>query len=213
MTMRKLLLVVWCLLPAGALAYHYGPGQDALRVDRAADLVRTAAAAADRACAVAAESGDDAARPHWAETEKAYGEALELLPAGRLHEIRSARLERAKARMFLRELPASRSELESLVEEIASDPGESAALLAGARNALANARYYMTWLLRLEGATREEWEPEIEGARQTYKLLCEESAAAGDEAGAKEARENLEATIRLARLDLSELQGLPLPSQ
>ncbi len=63
--------------------------------------------------------------------------------------------------------------------------------------------------MRLEGAPREEWEPRIESARQTFKQL------AGDASGAarQEAQEDLESAIRLARMDLSELQGLPLPSQ
>ena len=35
----------------------------------------------------------------------------------------------------------------------------------------------------------------------------------GDETSTKKNQEDLEAAIRLARMDLSELQGLPLPSQ
>ena len=34
-----------------------------------------------------------------------------------------------------------------------------------------------------------------------------------DEAAAQEYQEDLESAIRLARMDLAELQGLPLPSQ
>jgi hypothetical protein len=67
--------------------------------------------------------------------------------------------------------------------------------------------------MRLEGAPREEWEPEIEGARQTYKLLAGQAEERGqDELGAR-LRQDLESAIRLARMDLTELQGLPLPSQ
>jgi hypothetical protein len=93
------------------------------------------------------------------------------------------------------------------------DPGTDPALLADARQALANAQYYLTWLMRLEGDPRSEWEPEIEGARQSYRLLAEQAQSRGDEAAAKQHQEDLEATIRLARMDLSELQALPLPSQ
>ena len=53
----------------------------------------------------------------------------------------------------------------------------------------------------------------MESARQAYKLLAEEAEKRGDAAAAKKHREDLEASIRLARMDLSELQGLPLPSQ
>jgi hypothetical protein len=67
--------------------------------------------------------------------------------------------------------------------------------------------------MRLEGLGRDEWEPEAEAARQTYKLLAEDAARRGDPAAAARHREDLEASVRLARMDLSELQGLPLPSQ
>ena len=42
-------------------------------------------------------------------------------------------------------------------------------------------QYYMTWLMRLEGLSADEWEPEIESARQTYRLLAEQAEAAGDQ--------------------------------
>jgi hypothetical protein len=67
--------------------------------------------------------------------------------------------------------------------------------------------------MRLEGAPREEWEPEIEASRQNYKLLAEDPAARGDEKLAKLSCENLESAIRLERMSLTDLQGLPLPSQ
>jgi hypothetical protein len=71
----------------------------------------------------------------------------------------------------------------------------------------------MTWLMRLEGEPRETWEPEIESARQTYRLLAEQAETSSDPVQAKKSCEDLAASIRLARMELSELQGLPLPSQ
>ena len=67
--------------------------------------------------------------------------------------------------------------------------------------------------MRLEGLPITEWEPEIESARQNYRMLAENAQSAGKSDQAKKQRENLEAAIRLARLDLSDLQGLPLPNQ
>jgi hypothetical protein len=67
--------------------------------------------------------------------------------------------------------------------------------------------------MRLEGEPREVWEPEIEASRQTYRLLAEQALAADDTAAAEGNQEDLEAAIRLARMDLSELQALALPSQ
>ena len=211
--MRKVILFVWILLPVAAGAYHFGPGQDRVRVDRAADAAHRAEAAANSAREVSAKEGELAAHDRWAEAEAAYSEAIDLLPAGRVAESRALRLERAKAQMFVSELPEARRELEGLVREVSEDPTADRGLVDGAREALANAQYYTTWLMRLEGAPREEWEPEIEASRQHYKLLAEESARSGDEKLAAASRENLESTIRLARMDLTELQGLPLPSQ
>jgi hypothetical protein len=64
--------------------------------------------------------------------------------------------------------------------------------------------------MRLEGASTDEWTVEVENARQHFRLLAEENLPHGKEA-ARPYQENLEATVRLARMDLSELQGLPLP--
>ncbi len=211
--MKKALLFVWLLLPVAAGAYHYGPGQDHLRSDRAGAAIVLAEVATREARKVAAAEGDDAARAKWAEAEAAWSEALELLPPGREREARTLQLERAKAQMWIGKLPDARHDLDALVNEIAGDAEADPALLGAAREALANAQYYTTWLMRLEGAPREEWEPEIEASRQNYKLLAEDPARASDEKLAKLSRENLESAIRLERMSLSDLQGLPLPSQ
>ncbi|HTF90106.1 MAG TPA: hypothetical protein VK843_16950 [Planctomycetota bacterium] len=211
--MRKLLLFVWLLLPAGAAAYHYGPGQDRVRVDAAASAADRASQLAGEARALAAKEGDCAALDLWTKAESAYAEAIEQLPKERVGEARRLRLEQAKAQMFLSKLPDAHAALVSLVEELDNDPTADARLIADARGALANAQYYRTWLMRLEGATREEWEPEIEASRQNYKLIAQQAEESGNLELAKANREDLEASIRLERMDLSELQGLPLPSQ
>lgn len=211
--MKKLVLFAWLLLPVGAFAYHYGPGQEHTRADAAASALARAESAAAKAREIAAREGDDAARDAWAEADEAYGEALDALPADKKRESHSIRLERAKAQMFLSQLPQVRRDLEGLVEELANDPSADAALLADARGTLANSKYYMTWLLRLEGAARDEWEKEIESSRQIYKLLAEQAQAQGDAKAAERAKEDLESAVKLARADLRDLQGLPLPSQ
>jgi hypothetical protein len=116
------------------------------------------------------------------------------------------RLERAKAQMNAQELPSAARELESLVDELDGDASAPSQLKAEGRRALANSQFYMTWLLRLEGKTRAEWEPQIEAARQNYRLLAESTDSATE-------KQDLEAAIRLERLELEDLQGLPLPSQ
>lgn len=208
--MRRLVLFGWLLAPVAGLAYHYGPGQDRLRDDAAAEAIELAESLASQARARAAESGDAAARGLWAEAERAYADALATLPNGRVEEARRLRLEQAKAQMFVSQLPDARRTLEGLVDELVADPEAPPELLDEARSALANAQYYTTWLMRLEGAPREEWEPEIEASRQNYKLVAER-AEPGE--AKRAATENVEASIRLARMELEDLQGLPLPSQ
>jgi len=208
--MRRLVLLAWLLLPVAAGAYHYGPGQELLRDDDTAELVRSAEAAARKARAVAAIEGDSAAKPLWMEADAAYSEALASVRNEHVELARTLRLERAKAQLFASKLPEARRDLEQLLGELVDDPGADPKLTAGAREALANAQYYNTWLMRLEGAPREEWEREIDASRQNFRMLAEQSA---DEARVKQAKENLESAIALARMDLEELQGLPLPSQ
>jgi hypothetical protein len=197
--MRAFMLVCWLMLPILIGAYHYGPGQERLRLDEAAALL-------DKAEHYAASQ-------EWAKAAGAYDEALRLLPPERLADARRIRLERAKAQMLARQLPAAHDDLKALVDDMNGDRSADQQVLTQARSALANSQYYLTWLMRLEGLGKDAWEPEVEAARQQYRLLAEEAESAGDVGAARKHREDLESTIRLARMDLGELQGLPLPSQ
>src|SRR6516165_8784119 len=193
--MRILLLSAWLLLVPVALAYHFGPGQTQQKLDSTAKKLAEAQKSAP------------------AEAVEAFTEALKLLPDGHADEARKIRLQRAKVQMLAKQLPEAHADLVSLVDELSGDAAADPNLLAEARSVLANSQYYLTWLMRLEGLPREVWEPEIESARQIYRHLAEHSQTRGDAAAAKTHLEDLESTIRLARMDLSELQGLPLPSQ
>jgi hypothetical protein len=197
--MRVLLLTGWLLLLVLAAAWHYGPGQDYTQLDEVAQVL----ARADRHAAAA----------EWQEADDAYEEALRLLPGNRAPEARRIRLERAKAQMLAHKLPAAHQDLKGLLDELQADPAADPRLVAHTRSSLASAQYYMTWLMRLEGEPRDTWEPEIEAARQNYRLLAEDAQGRGDSAAAQRNKEDLEAAIRLARMELSDLQGLPLPSQ
>jgi hypothetical protein len=197
--MRALLLVGWLMVPVGVGIWHYGPGQERMLLDDAAGAL--------------AEADGFAAAGKWDAAAEKYGEALRLLPASRTEETRRVRLARAKAQMLAKQLPEARADLQALVEALEGDPSANPELLADARSSLASAQYYMTWLMRLEGQPRELWEKEIESARQIYRLLAEAAEDLGDGETARKNREDLESAIRLARMDLSELQALPLPSQ
>lgn len=199
MVARILLLTVWLVAGVGGWVYHLSAGQDQKALDNASRFVTAAEAAA-------------AAKDYALAVEK-YDEALKALPAGRTAEARKLRLEKAKAQMLAKQLPEANADLRGLVDELAADPTADPKLLAEARSTLANSQYYVTWLMRLEGMGPDAWEPEVEAARQTYKLLAADAEKRGDTAAAKKYKEDLESAIRLARMDLSELQGLPLPSQ
>ncbi len=197
--MRGAFLCAWLLIPAAVAAYHLGPGQERLVLDEAAAHLR------------AAET--HVASREWSQAAVAFDAALALVPADRAAEVRRLRIERAKAQLKSGKLPEAYDDLTLLTEELRADSTASPELVADARQALASAQYYLTWLMRLEGEPREAWEHEIEAARQNYRLLAQQAESMGDKPSEKSHREDLESAIRLARMDLSELQALPLPSQ
>ncbi|MEC7725509.1 MAG: hypothetical protein VYD05_08350 [Planctomycetota bacterium] len=198
--MRKILLVGWLVLPVGAWAYHEGPGQDRVALE-AADAVMVAAHQA-------ANDGD------WKLAIREYEAALKSLPKDpEAYDARIAQrlqIELNKARMQSEGLIEARDELATLVEQLQADADADAVLLRDARQALARAQFYKTWLMRLEGLDRKVWEPEIEAARQNWRLLAEQ---AGSESEKTLHQEDLEAAVRLARMEMEDLQGLPLPSE
>lgn len=197
--MRTLLLLGWLIVPIAGVAYHYGPGQEKMRLD---DVARTLVQADQQALA-----GD------WQDSAKTYDAALALIPADRAAETRRVRLERDKAWMNAAKLPEASVDLKSLVDELQADPKANARTLASAREAFANSQYYTTWLMKLEGMPRDDWEPEIESARQTFRLLAQEAKLNGDSSAVERNEEDLESVIRLARMDPNDLQGMALPKQ
>jgi hypothetical protein len=197
--MRGLMICAWLLIPAGALAYHLGPGQQAVVVDEANAFLMAGA-----------KSAQDG---HWVNAVNAYDYAIERIPEDKVTVKQRARIERAKAQLNCSQLPMAYDELTTLVDELNDDPKADPAIVKDARTSLAQAQYYLTWLMRLEGEPRDAWEPEIEAARQNYRLLADAAEEQGNAAEAKSRGEDLEAAIRLARMDLSDLQALALPSQ
>jgi hypothetical protein len=197
--MRTFGLLAWLMVPVLVGAYHYGPGQEKLRLDDVSRLL----ADADRL----------AAQEQWSKASSEYEQALSLLPPGRVDEARRIRLQRAKVQMLDHQLPEANAALKELVDQIEADKAADPRLRDDARSALASSEYYLTWLMRLEGLGAADWEPEIEDARQTYRLLAEQADARGETVSAKKHRENLESAIRLSRMELAQLQGLDLPKQ
>lgn len=195
--MRVFLILVWLTVPVLAWAYHLGPGQEQLRLERTQALLQGAQSAAERQSFEAARN--------------LYAKALSELPVERQSESYPIRLELAKAQMSSSQLPEARVALEQLLTDIEQAPEVDAQLEREVRAALANAQYHMTWLMRLEGLAPAEWEPEIDASRQNYRLLAESAESEQDETELETQRQNLESAIWLARLDLPELQGLKIP--
>ncbi len=198
--MRNILLVSWLLLPIGAWAYHEGPGQD-----------RTALEATDAVLVAAHQAADEG---RWKDAVQQYEEALKTLPkypdAVDKRVTQRLQIELNKARMQASGLPVAREELEVLVEQMNEEKDSDPQLLREARQALARSQFYTTWLMRLEGLDRAVWEPEIEAARQNWRLLAEQAGSKGE---ALAHQGDLEAAIRLERMQIEDLQGLPLPSE
>jgi len=192
---KKILFALWLLVPVAMLAYHFGPGQDRLGAERAAKAITQARAFE------AAEA--------WPEAVEAWADALAATPAANQRARFQLRLAHDNARIYAGELPEAMEDMEKLLSETQSAKADPA-FQREVRSSLGSARYYTAWLMRLEGAATDEWLVQSESARQHFRLLAEE--AKGTTAAADH-QKNLEATIRLEQMDLSELQGLPLPKK
>ena len=150
----------------------------------------------------------------WKLAVAGYKDALATLPKNPesydIEVSQRLQLELNKARMQAAGLPEARDELESMVEQMQANDKTDPVLMRDARQALARSQFYTTWLMRLEGLDRKVWEPEIEAARQNWRLLAEQAANDSEKVLHQE---DLEAAVRLARLEIEDLQGLPLPSE
>lgn len=197
--MRALFIIAWLFIGLAAAIFHYGPGQKQLemdRVDSMLDQARTNVSLEDYSTAI-----------------DQFDAIMTELPSAKRSLSQRLQLEKAKAQMLAAKLPDARDSLESLLTDLRSEEEPDQELIMETQNTLANAQYYRTWLMRLEGLHEDVWKPEIESARQHYTQLNEIAVAAGDTAAAEKSAQDLESAVRLARMDLEELQGLPLPNQ
>lgn len=197
--MRVLFIIAWLFIGLAAGIYHYGPGQKKLEMDQVDSMLtqaRTNVSLKDYSAAISQ-----------------FDAIMTELPANKRNLSQRLQLEKAKAQMHAAQLPEARDGLESLLTDLRSEAEPDQQLIMETQNALANAQYYRTWLMRLEGLHEDVWKPEIESARQHYTQLNEIAVAAGDADAVAKTAEDLESAVRLARMDLEELQGLPLPNQ
>jgi hypothetical protein len=191
---NQILWSVWLLFPVGFAAWHFGPGQQWLHRDQAAEILGQA-----RAAAQAGEMQTAAV---------SYANALQQWPEDSVAARRKIRLAEAKATIESGELVVGQEQLMALITEMQGDKNADADILWSARHELATSAYYAAWIMRLEGAEADEWMQEAETARQQFRLLAESN---GDVDEQRIAAENLEATIVLEQMDLRTLMARPLP--
>lgn len=197
--MRILLIVSWLFVGLAGVIYHYGPGQEKMELERIDTMMQ--------------DARNSVQSENWAEAVEQFDAVLAELPAEKKTEARGLTLEKAKAQMMAAELPKARESLQTLLDEVRQDDEADPRFIAEVQSTLANSQYYMTWLMRLEGRPEEEWRPEIEAARQHYTQLAKTADEIGDNHLATRSAEDLESSIRLARMELRQLQALPLPNQ
>lgn len=199
---KALVFVAWFLLLPLMLVYQwYGPGEKQMEIDRVGLEVRNAQRELDN--------------ENWKEASEKLTAVISKMPKEKVNEIYRLRLEKSKAMMKSSGLPKAHQDLVGMVEELTEKFGESESeeqkqLLADSKFALANSSFFMTWLIRREGHARDVWLPYVETARQTYTELEEKADSESDK---KMYAEELEKTIRLSRLDMKQLLGLPIPNQ
>jgi hypothetical protein len=196
--MTRLLFALWLLVPVGLAAWHFGPGQPQLARDRAGDLLRRAEAAE--------------ANQQWEQAGALYSQAAAEMPESDQAERNRLQVLQARARIRNGEILEGQEQLEKLLARLDNEPAGSPALATDAFHELAAASYYAAWIMRLEGATAEEWKPEAETARQLFRFLAERAEQAGD-GDAETFQKNLENTIRLEQMDLSTLRAKPPPKK
>ncbi len=193
---KNLLIFLWALAPVALLAYHFGPGQAGLAREEAKANIQAAL--------------DFEAKKQWQQAIDSYNDALAALPDTETAKRQQLQLARANARIYVGELPEAMLSMEHLLDETAR--GDDSELESKIRSSLASAQYYTGWLMRLELAEKEEWKEPLEKARQNFRLLAEQTAKT-DAKASEDHQKNLEAVVRLARMDLSEVQALPLPKK
>jgi len=189
----KLMVATWLVTPVVLLGLHYGPGQRSLAEDR----VKAAVAQAQLA----------EADKNWTVAAASWRKAIDAVPANDGDQRVRLSLKYQMARVMKGELPQALEDTATLLTQSRSW-NISEPVNRELRAQLGGMHYWAAWLMRLEGAAPGEWEPVADQARQHFRLLAETEPAAADAQ-----KKNLESTIRLIRMDLSELQGLPLPKE
>jgi hypothetical protein len=190
----KVTLYAWLLVPIALLAYYLGPGEAKAQRSEIARLLGLAAQAEQR--------------EDWKAAREAYARALEKTPVGDSARRGQMRLANATARMYSGEIVEAVSDLKRLLAETPVRTSD-ARFVTDVRATLGAAEYYTAWLMRLEGASEDDWGPQAALAREQFGFLTGDPLE--DEVPHADHQKCLEAAIRLARMDLGELRSMSLP--
>ena len=196
--MKRLSLLLWLLLPLPVVVWHYGAGQKWLARDQAHTLIQ--------------QAQKFETQKNWREAESLFREAATRV---RNEDPRlKAQLDIALVRARYRQGGAV--EAIDMADRLTTDPQFSrqpAEIQREARELAARIHYHAAWVMRLEGAQKDLWMEEAELARQNFRMLSEESLLAGRTNYSQLQQTNLEASVRLQRMSLTELMGRPLPEE
>ncbi|MFM7866530.1 MAG: hypothetical protein ACKPHU_20165, partial [Planctomycetaceae bacterium] len=156
--MKKSLLLFWLALPVVGGVYHLTAGEFHMQMDQVGWHLRTGRSAVQKS--------------EWHRAAREFEKALELVPDDQDQLRRDVRLQLAQAKIHSAGLPDANEDLKKLLTEVTADDVQPTdpVLQSRVRETLAESQYYLAWLMRLEGVASEEWLPELESARQNYRL-------------------------------------------
>src|SRR6478609_8717846 len=123
--MKIVLLLTWLAMPMGWLGWHYGPGQEALKLDASDRAVKQAMTASTPEAQLAA-----------------WDSAIGALPQSAKAQAWRLRLARCVTLTENRQLPQARKELEALYGEMKDAPEASGVELQRVQEQLASAQYH-----------------------------------------------------------------------
>ena len=91
--MRKLFIFIWLLVPLGAAAYHFGPGQQKIKIDQTDQHIGLAE--------------NHLSNGEFAEAVIEFDQALSLLPKENISTANRLRLEKARLQHLLNPFPTN----------------------------------------------------------------------------------------------------------
>ena len=155
----------------------------------------------------------DTAAEQWGAAADAYQQVEELLTDTEQSDTARIRWSKARARVRSGAIWDGAGELEQILEDTQGRP-DQVDLARAAREELAVAHYFGARLLRLAGEPAKLWRAEAIKSRQHFRFLAETATETGaSEASVRSLEDNVERTIELEQMDMSDLEARPLPRE